>query len=154
MLASSGGANLGRMALDLGQRVRAMLTPLEDVCRYREQLGSDLAIYDVKPASKAAMPFSIAIAPGGVNIEAPAFAVRELPLTESAIAAAFVEALLAGRVRRVTGLAANGRPLTIKTFVFDAAGRPLYKHRSRTGLLAGFSRAASYRRERFAPYRG
>jgi hypothetical protein len=153
MDAGGGGDNLGRKAFDLGRRVKAMLSPLEDVCRYREQHSEDFASFDVTPREKRALPFRIAVAPGGVNIETALFKVRELPLSEARIAEAFVAAFLAGRVRRVTRLSAGGKPLTAKTFVFDEAGRPLYKHRPRSGLLAGLTRAARRERVRFGPYR-
>ncbi|MGL4240069.1 MAG: hypothetical protein ACRCTI_03050, partial [Beijerinckiaceae bacterium] len=106
-----GGENLGRKAFDLGQRVKAMLAPLEDVCRYREQRGDDFASFDVTPRDKQALPFRIVIAPGGVNIETALFSVRELPLSEARIAERFVTAIIAGRVRRVTRLAASGKML-------------------------------------------
>ncbi len=153
MSVGGGGENLGRKAFDLGQRVKAMLSPMEDVCRYREQRSDDAASFDVTPRGKRAMPFKIAIAPGGVNIETPLFRIHELPLDEARLAEAFVEAILAGRMRRVARLSTSGKVLAARTFVFDGAGLPFYKHRSRAGLLAGLSRASGYRRERFAPYR-
>jgi hypothetical protein len=152
-MAISGGEHLGRKAFDLGQRVKAMLSPLEDVCRYREQRGEDMASFDVTPRDTRATPFKIAIAPGGVNIDTPSFSIRELPLDEAGVAEAFVAAFLAGRMRRVTRLSASGKALAAKTYVFDAAGLPLYKHRRRAGLLAGLSPTAGCRRERFAAYR-
>jgi hypothetical protein len=147
------GERLGEKAFDLGQRIKAMLTPLEDVCRYREQRSHDAATFDVTPRNKASMAFKIAIAPGGINIETPAFTVHELPLAEAGIAEAFVAALLMGRVRRVIRLNGAGKQLTAKTYLFDAAGLPLYKARSQSGLFSGLSRAARRERQIFAPYR-
>jgi hypothetical protein len=153
MSVGGGGDRLGEKAFALGQRVKAMLSPLEDVCRYREQRSDEFAAFDVTPRNKAALAFKITVAPGGVNIETPLFTVTELPITEGAVAEAFVAALLAGRVRRVTRAGPSGKLLGAKTFVYDAAGRPLFKSRMRTGLLAGFAKTAHRGRDRFAPYR-
>jgi hypothetical protein len=150
---AGGGVHLGRKAFDLGQRIKSMLSPLEDVCRYREQRSDDFAMFDVTPRERQAIPFRITIAPGGVNIDTRFFKLRELPLAEAKLAEQFVAAVLAGRIRRVTRLAASGKQLAAKTFVFDEAGLPLYKHRTQAGLLAGLSRAARRGRERFEPYR-
>ncbi len=150
----NGTPHYGRLAADLGQRVKAMLSPLEDVCRYRERRGEDDAEFDVRPREPRAVPFRMSIAPGGVNIETPLFNIRELPVAEAWLAEALVASLLAGRVRRVSRLSAGGKELGSKTFVFDDHGRPLYKHRSQAGLLAGLARTGGYRREQFAGYRG
>jgi uncharacterized protein YaaQ len=153
MTVGGGGDRLGEKAFALGQRVKAMLSPLEDVCRYREQRSEDFAAFDVTPRNKAALPFTITIAPGGVNVGTPLFTVTELPVTEAAVAEAFVAAILGGRVRRVTRLAASGELLGAKTFVFDAGGQPMFKSRMRAGLFAGLAKAARRGRDRFAPYR-
>lgn len=153
MQAGGGGDNLGRQAFELGQRIKAMLAPLEDVCRYREQRSQDFAQFDVTPRDRQALPFSLTVAPGGVNIKTGFFEIRELPLSEDRVAEALAEAILAGRVRRVVRLSAAGKALAAKTYLFDAVGLPLYRHRSRAGLLAGLSRTGGYGRERFAPYK-
>jgi hypothetical protein len=153
MAVGSAGADLGKLAFELAQRVKAMLAPLEDVCRYREQRSEDFAAYDVKPARKDALAFSMAIAPGGANLDTPLFAIREFPVTEAKVMAAMVEAILEGRVRRVTRLSASGRTLAAKVFIFDSSGRVLYKHRRQAGVLSGFSRTARRGRERFPAYR-
>jgi hypothetical protein len=145
--------DFGRKSAELADRVKAMLAPLEDVCRYREQRSADVAQFDATPRNKASLRFSIVIAPGGVNIDTAVFSIRELPITEAGLVVSFVEALLAGRVRRVARLSASGKTLASRTVVLDAAGRPLYRNRKRAGMLAGLSRAASYSRERFQPYR-
>lgn len=154
MLAGGAGEKLGERAFELGQRVKAMLSPLEDVCRYREQRSSDLAMFDVTPRNKRALPFSIAIAPGGVNIDTPVFRMRELPVTEAKVIEQFVVAFLAGRVRRVASLSAGGKTLVTKTYLFDEAGLPLYKAQSRNGVLAQLRRGVRFTREQFLPYRG
>jgi hypothetical protein len=142
----------GEAAFALGQRVKAMLAPLEDVCRYREQRDSDTARFDVRPRG-AAMPFRIDIAPGGVNIDCEAFTVREMPLEQADVAAAFVEAILAGRLRRVRRLAIDDRLVAEKTYVFDAAGRLIYRHHRKKGMPFLPRRVVATVRERFTPYR-
>ncbi len=74
-------ADFGRMAFEIAERVKSLLVPLEDVCRYREQRREDFASFDAKPREKEAIAFSVAIAPGGVNIVTPFFTLRELPVT-------------------------------------------------------------------------
>jgi hypothetical protein len=146
--------NYGRLAGDLGQRIKAMLSPLEDVCRYRERRSEDHAEFDVKPRNASAIAFRVSVAAGGVNIETPYFTIHELPVAESPLAEAFVSAFLDGRVRRVLRLSAGGRLLGAKTFVFDGERKLLYKHRSQAGMLAMFTRTARHGRERFEGYRG
>jgi hypothetical protein len=147
------GQDLGRQAFDLAERVKGMLSPLEDVCRYRERRSEDFAQFDVTPRDKQALPFRVAIAPGGVNIDTALFNLRELPLSEAAIVAGFVDAFLAGRLRRVTRLSTGGRLLASKTYVFDADGRVLYRHRSQAGMIAGLCRTGRRARVRYRPYR-
>ncbi|MGL5115435.1 MAG: hypothetical protein ACRC7G_13110 [Beijerinckiaceae bacterium] len=142
----------GEAANDLGQRIKAMLAPLEDVCRYREQRDSDTARFDVKPKGEA-MPFRIDIAPGGINILCEAFSIHEMPLEQSDVAAAFVEAILAGRLRRVSHEAVNGKLIAEKTYVFAEDGRLIYRHRRKKGLPFVPRRKAITRRQRFAAYR-
>jgi hypothetical protein len=153
MSVGSAGADLGKLSFGIAQRVKALLSPLEDVCRYREQRSEDFAAYDVKPARKGALPFSIAIAPGGVNLDTPHFSIQEFPVTEAKAMEQMVEAIIEGRARRVTRLSAGGRLLAAKVFLFDPAGRMLYKNRRQAGVLAWLSRTARRERERFAPYR-
>jgi hypothetical protein len=145
--------HFGEMAADLAARVKAMLVPLEDCCRYREQRSEDLASFDVTPRDKQALAFRTAIAPGGVNIETALFTIVELPLTEAALATEIFDAVLAGRVRRVQRLSRGGRLIATKTYVFGGAGHPLYKRRVQAGVLAGFLRPGTSVRERFRPYR-
>jgi hypothetical protein len=147
------GADFGRMASDIAHRVKALLSPLEDVCRYREQRNDDFASFDVKPRDPQAIAFSVAIAAGGVNIVTPHFKLRELPVTEDGTIIAIVEALLDGRVRRVARLSASGKALAAKTYLRDANGLLLFRNRITGGVLAGWTPTASRRRERFKPYR-
>jgi hypothetical protein len=147
------GHDYGRMAIALADRVKAMLTPLEDVCRYREQRSEDFASFDVTPRNKQALPFKIAIAPGGANIETPHFKIREFPVTDADVPAQMIEAFLLGRVRRVTRLSASGKLLASKTYVFGADGAILFKNKSQMGVVAGFMRTARRGRERLQAYR-
>jgi hypothetical protein len=153
MSVGSAGADLGKLSFDFAQRVKAMLSPLEDVCRYREQRSEDFAAYDVKPGRKDALPFSLAIAPGGINLDTALFTIREFPVTEARVMEQMVEAMLEGRVRRVTRHSAGGKLLAAKVYLFDANGRLLYKHRRKAGALTGLTRTARWGRERFGAYR-
>jgi hypothetical protein len=153
MSVGSAGGDLGKMAIELGQRVMAMLSPLTDVCRFREQRNEDFSAFDVTPRNKRALPFKIAIAPGGANIDTAYFSIREFPVTDAKVVEQMVEAFLEGRVTRVTRLSAGGKLLAGKTYVFDGEGRILFKHRSQAGVLAGFTRTARRGRERFQAYR-
>lgn len=143
----------GELAADLSHRIKALLSPLEDVCRYREQRSDDFASFDVTPRNRQALPFKMAIAPGGVNVETPFFSIREFPVTDARVVEQMAEAFLDGRVRRVTRFSASGKVLASKTFVFSEDGLILFKHGSRAGLLAGLTRAARRGREQFQPYR-
>jgi hypothetical protein len=153
MSVGGAGGDLGKMAFDLAQRVMAMLSPLTDVCRFREQRNEDFAAFDVTPRNKKALPFKIVIAPGGANIDTPHFAIREFPVTDAKVVEQLVEAFVEGRVRRVTRISAGGKLLASKTYVFDGDGRILFKNRIQAGVLAGLTRTARRGRERFAAYR-
>ncbi len=146
-------ADFGRMAFEIAERVKSLLVPLEDVCRYREQRREDFASFDAKPREKEAIAFSVAIAPGGVNIVTPFFTLRELPVTEGDTIIAIVQALLDGRVRRVSRLSSSGKALTAKTYLRERGGRMIFRHRMAGGLMAGWTPTASRSRERFRPYR-
>lgn len=141
----------GEKAAAAGDRVKALLEPLEGVCRYRERRGDDTANFDVTPRQKEALPFSIAIAPGGINVDCAAFAVKELAVEEADVALALVEAILGGRVRQVRRTRASGALLAAKAFVFDAEGRLLFKHR-RSTAFAGLSPRGRFERRRYRPY--
>jgi hypothetical protein len=153
MSVGSAGPDLGKLSFAIAQRVKAILSPLEDVCRYREQRSEDFAAYDVKPGRPGALSFSIAIAPGGVNLDTPHFSIREFPVTEARVVEDMIEAIVEGRVRRVTRLSAGGKLLAAKIYLFDAGGRTLFKHRRQAGALAGLTRTARRGRERFPAYR-
>ncbi len=150
-MASLNRDHRGEMAVAAGDRIKALLEPLETVCRYRERRGDDTASFDVTPRQKEALAFSIAIAPGGINLESAAFAIKELAVEEADVAVSLVEAILAGRVRQVRRVKAGGAPLTAKAYVFDAEGRLLFKQR-RSTALAALSRGGSIQRLRAAPY--
>ncbi len=141
----------GEKAAAAGDSVKALLEPLEGVCRYRERRSDDTANFDVTPRRQSALPFSIAIAPGGINVDCAAFAVKELAVEEAAIAIALVEAILAGRVRQVRRVRSGGALLAAKAYVFDADGRLLFKHR-RSTAFAGLSPRGRFERRRFQPY--
>jgi hypothetical protein len=147
------GHDFGRMASELADRVKAMLQPLEDVCRYREQRNEDYASYEVTPRNKQALAFSIAVAAGGANVETAHFKIREFPVADADVVIQMVEAFLLGRVRRVTRLSAGGKLLAGKTYVFGRDGGILFKHRKQMGVLAGFMRTARRERVRFGAYR-
>jgi hypothetical protein len=147
----------GQQAVAAGDRVKAMLAPLEWVCRYREQRGDDSARFEVTPRNAHALPFSIAIAPGGINIDCGAFSIRELPLPEAGIALAIVEAILAGRVHQVRRLKANGAPRVVKTYIVGDKGELIFKNRRSANVLGSFlaSRGSeTTERLRFAAYAG
>ncbi len=150
-MASLNRDHRGEKAAAAGDRIKALLEPLEPVCRYRERRGDDTASFDVTPKEKQALPFAIAIAPGGINIDSAAFAIKELAVEEADIAVALVEAILAGRVRQVRRVKSGGAPLATKAYVFDGEGRLLFKHR-RSTALAGLSRGDRIERGRFRPY--
>jgi hypothetical protein len=141
----------GRMAARLGDKVKILLRPLEEVCRYRERRSEDTAAFDVTPRRKAALGFSIAIAPGGINIDTAAFSIKELAVEQADIALALVDAVLAGRLRQVRQMKAGGEPRVTKTYIFDEDGRLLFKNR-KSGALTAFARPTRTERIRFAPY--
>ena len=143
--------DLGRMAARLGDKVKALLQPLEEVCRYRERRSEDTANFDVTPRRKAALGFSIAIAPGGINIDTTAFSIKELAVEQADIALALIDAVLAGRLRQVRQIKAGGAPRVTKTYIFDESGRLLFKNRKSEAFTA-FTRPARTERIRFAPY--
>jgi hypothetical protein len=153
MVAQAHGHDFGRMAMALADRVKDMLVPLEDVCRYREQRNEDFAAFDVKPRNKQALGFNMAIAPGGINLETGHFKIREFPVTEADVMALMVEAFLLGRIRRVTRLSASGKVLAGKTYIFGPDGSILFKHRKQMGVLAVMTRTARRERTRYQAYR-
>lgn len=144
-------ANRGAMAAAAGQRIKALLSPLETVCRYREQRGDDYARFEVTPRAREALPFSVAVAPGGINIDSPALSIREFPLEDANVTIAIIEAILAGRVRRVVQRKANGSDRMSKTYVFGETGQLLFRFRRASGLTA-LSRPGGMTRIRYAPY--
>ncbi len=150
-MASLNRDHRGEKAAAAGDRIKALLEPLEPVCRYRERRGDDTASFDVTPKEKQALPFSIAIAPGGINLDCAAFAIKELAVEEAEIAVALVEAILSGRVRQVRRVKASGAALAAKAYVFDGAGKLLFKQR-RSTAFAGLSRGGRIERGRFRPY--
>jgi hypothetical protein len=149
-----GSHHTGRKAAEVGRRVKAILAPLEDVCGYREQLGDDTAIYTAKPRDPAALPFSVSIAPGGINIDTTAFAVREMPIEQADMAVAMIDAVVSGRVRLVRRISRAGKTLAAKAFVFDRSGLLLFKQRRSTAFASLQARGASHERGRIKPYRG
>jgi hypothetical protein len=153
MTTSIPGHDFGRMAVALADRVKDMLVPLEDVCRYREQRNEDFASFDVTPRNKQALPFRIAIAPGGANLETAHFKIREFPVDEAEVMAQMIEAILVGRIRRVARLSAAGKPQSAKTYVFGRDGRILFKNKVQFGVLASLVRTARRERTRFQAYR-
>jgi hypothetical protein len=153
MSAAYPSASLGRLSFEAAQRIKAMLSPLEDVCRYREQRSDDVAQYDVKPRNKKALSFNIAIAPGGINLESSLATIRELPVSQAGIAYALVEAIVHGRVHFIRRLKANGQARVTKVYFFDAEGRMIFRQRKSSGWLVLASAAVKTERLRFAPYR-
>jgi hypothetical protein len=143
--------DLGQVAAELADQVKALLRPLEKACRYRELRSEDTATFDVRPAQKTALAFSIAIAPGGINIDSSAFSIRELAVEQADIALALVDAILAGRLRQVRQVKANGKARATKTYVFDPVGHLLFKHR-RSVAMAAITRVQRTERLRFDPY--
>jgi hypothetical protein len=152
-MADKGSHHLGHMAVSAGQRVKAILSPLEDVCGYREQVGDDNAIYTAKPRDREALPFDISIAPGGINIETSAFMIKEMPVDQADFAIAIIEAVVQGRVRLVRRVSASGKTLSAKAFVFGADNRPLYKQRRSKTFASLMGRGARHERVRIKPYR-
>jgi hypothetical protein len=150
-MAGANPEHRGRMAAEAGRRIKALLTPLEQVCRYREQLSEDMAIFEVRSAAAGALPFSIAIAPGGINVDCAAFAIRELPLEEADVAVNLAEAIIAGRVRQVRQLRGNGQVRSAKSYCFDATGKLIFRTR-KSAYMAQFQRPARLERVRFKPY--
>jgi hypothetical protein len=144
----------GLRVVALGDRIKALLEPLEAVCRYREQRGDDSASFDVTPRAKEALAFKISIAPGGIDLECPAFAIRELALDDTEIAVAIATAILNGRVRQVLQLKRSGAAGRVKTYVFDAEGRLVYKNRKSRMLPFLMQRPAAMARVRFSAYSG
>jgi hypothetical protein len=143
----------GLQVVATGDRIKVMLVPLAGACRYREQRGDDVAIFDVRPRNTAALAFVISIAPGGINLESSAFSIKELPLDKAGVAIEIVAATLAGRIRQVRLIKGNGRTRSMKTYVFDAKGQLVFKNRK--GGLLSFLAGRSFRSERvrFADYR-
>jgi hypothetical protein len=142
----------GLRVVALGDRIKALLVPLEGVCRYREQRGDDSAIFDVTPRNKEALAFKISLAPGGIDLECPAFAIKELALDETEAAVAIAAAILGGRVRQVRELKRTGAVRRMKTFVFDDANRLIYKNRKSRLLPFLAGRPEKILRVRFAAY--
>jgi hypothetical protein len=142
----------GLRVVALGDRIKALLEPLEGVCRYREQRGDDSASFDVTPRNKEALAFKIAFAPGGIDLACAAFAIRELALDESETAMAIVAAILGGRVRQVRELKQGGAVRRMKTFVFDDANRLIYKNRKSRMMPFLAGRPERVVRVRFAAY--
>jgi hypothetical protein len=141
----------GRMATTLGDQVKAMLEPLEGVCRYRERRSDDTATFDVTPGRKTALAFSVAIAPGGVNIDSSAFSIKELGIGQGDFALGIVDAILAGRLRQVRQMKANGKARVTKTFIFDQNGQLLFKNR-KSGAMTALTRPVRTDRIRFSSY--
>lgn len=141
----------GDRAAALGRRIKALLAPLESVCRYRERIGEDSARFEVRPSNPAALAFMLAIAPGGINLDCAAFSIKELPIEEDAMAQALVAAILAGRVRELRRIGRGGAPRAAKAYVFDAEGRLLFKNR-KSSLLALLPGPRRIERRRFAAY--
>ncbi len=154
MLITVNPEHKGQVVVALGNRIKAMLVPLEDVCRYREQRGADSASFDVTPRDKAALPFAISIAPGGIDVTCRVFEIRELSLDEAEVAVQIVAAVLSGQIRQVRQLKGNGAVRKKKTYVFDSVGQPIFKHRTAGVLPFLAGRVARTERVRFAPYRG
>jgi hypothetical protein len=143
--------HIGRLAAEAGQRVKALLTPLEPVCRYGERLGDDTAYFEVRPRAAEALPFTIAIAPGGINIDSTLLTMKELPIEQAEIAIGVVEAILAGRVRAVSLATAGGRIVSRRITVVDADGRPLLRQTKKKFHWGG-RRGLVFSRRRAAPY--
>ena len=144
----------GQHVAAAGDRVKAMLVPLADVCRYREQRGDDVANFDVRPRSTAALAFTISIAPGGINLQCSAFSINELPLDKVEVAIEIVAAILSGRIRQVRQLKSNGGARAMKTYVFNAGGHLVFKSRKSRGIALFTGRAVRSERVRFTGYRG
>ena len=141
----------GLQVVALGDRLKALLAPLEGVCRYRERRGDDTAAFDVTPRREDALAFAVAAAPGGINLDCAAFTVKELAIEQADVAASLAEAILAGRVRQVRRLGRNGSAMAAKAFVFDAEGRLIFKQR-RSTAFAGLAGKGRIERRRFAAY--
>jgi hypothetical protein len=143
--------NRGLKAVAAGDAIKALLVPLEPVCRYREKRGDDTASFEVKPGKKTALPFSVSIAPGGINLESEILTIKEMPIEEFEIITGIVDSILAGRVRLVRQLKTSGKVRMAKAYVFDKAGCLVFKNR-KSGAFAGWSRPARTERVRFSPY--
>jgi hypothetical protein len=144
----------GLQVVAAGDRIKAMLVPLAGACRYREQRGDDVAIFDVRPRNTGALAFVISIAPGGINLESSAFSIKELPLDKAEVAIEIVDAMLSGRIRQVRQLKGNDEARAIKTYVFNAGGQLVFKNRKRGVISFLVSRPVRSERVRFADYRG
>jgi hypothetical protein len=144
----------GQHVVAAGDRIKAMLVPLAGACRYREQRGDDAANFDVRPRNTAALAFVISIAPGGVDLHSSAFSIKELPLDKAEVAIEIVAAILSGRIRQVRQLKSNGGARAMKTYVFNAGGRLVFKSRKSSGISFLAGRAVRSERVRFADYRG
>ncbi len=142
----------GQRVVALGDRIKALLVPLEGRCRYREQRGDDSAIFDVTPRDPQALAFKISLAPGGIDLECPAFAIKELSLDEADIAIAIARAILDGQVRQVRELKGSGAVRRMKTFVFDDRGQLIYKNRKSRMLPFLSGKPAGIVRVRFTAY--
>jgi hypothetical protein len=136
-----------------GDRIKVMLVPLADVCRYREQRGDDVAIFDVRPRRTSALAFTISIAPGGINLESSAFSIKELPLDKAGVAIEIVAAILSGRIRQVRQLKGNGEARAMKTYVFNTGGQLVFKSRKSSVISVFGGRAVRSERVRFTEYR-
>jgi hypothetical protein len=141
----------GLKAVAAGDAIKALLMPLEPVCRYREKRGDDTASFEVRPGNRQALPFSVSIAPGGINLESEVLTIKEIAIEQFEIVTGIVDSILAGRVRQVRQLKANGSVRVTKAYVFDQDGRLVFKNR-KSAALAGLSRTAKTERVRFSAY--
>jgi hypothetical protein len=134
------------------QRIKALLVPLENVCRYRESMGADSAEFHVTPRNRNAVGFSCAVAAGGINFECAHLAIREIPIDNVDFAVSVVAAILAGRLRVVRQLDAKGRLKAEKSYIFDVDGCLLFKNRRIQGFNLMKRRASATERLRFPAY--
>ena len=144
----------GHRAAALASDIKRLLVPFEHVCRYRERRSDDAASFDVTPRNVRAIPFQVAIAPGGVNIISPVLEIKEISPEENEIILDVIGALLHGRVRQVRITSTRGRLLASKSFTFNAHGLPVYKQRRKVGMLGLGRGSKRTERLRFAPYEG
>jgi hypothetical protein len=144
----------GHRAAALADDIKRLLVPFEDVCRYRERRSDDAANFEVTPRHPLALPFDVAIAPGGVNIISKALVINEISTDESEIILGVVAAILHGRLRQVRLTSAAGKPLAWKTFTFNEHGHPVYKQRRKFGMVLLGLATKRTERMRFSAYRG